>query len=145
MRLPHVEDGLGDDFDTCDQHLSFPSPMAKRYADSAHGVKIKVKKQKGIRVRTASVLDSDAEDAPPDIDTEYARLLKTRVATSGKADSVTMNSLQLFEVKDVPHSDPEPTIDSHGEVVVESAIPPTTAKKPRKKKNDSVRCTPLNE
>ena len=112
--------------------------MTKRYADSTHGVKVKVKKRKGVKVRTVNVLDSDAED-PPDVDAEYARLLKTRVATSGKADSVTMNSLQLFEVKYIPHNDTEPTIDSYEEVAVENTVPRATTKKPRKKKNDSVR------
>jgi len=114
--------------------------MAKRHGDSTHGVNVRVKKRKGIKVRTVAVPDSDEENHTPNVNTEYVRLLKTRVATSGKADSVTMDSLALFEVKGVTHNDSsEPTIDGHEEIATEGAIPATTAKKRRKKKNDSVR------
>ena len=102
-----------------------------------------VKKRKGIRVCTITIPDSDEENPALDVNTEYVRLLKTRVAPSGKADSVAMDSLALFEVKDVTHDDSlEPTINGHEEIAaegtMEGAIPATTAKK-RRKKNDSVR------
>jgi len=119
--------------------LLLSSSMAKRHSDSIHGVNVSVKKRKGIRVRTVTILDSD--DPPPNVTTEYARLLKTRVTTSGKADSVTMNSLQLFEAKDITHDDSlESFLDSNEEAVVENVVPSVPAKKRRKKMNDSVCC-----
>jgi len=125
----------------CNRHVALSlSPMTKRYGDSAHGVNIRFKKRRGVKVRTVSIPDSDEEGFPPNVDTEYARLLKTRVTTSGKADSVTMDSLTLFEVKPADHNDPlDPTIDIYEEPVVEETIPITTMKKRRKKANDSVR------
>jgi hypothetical protein len=113
--------------------------MAKRHGDSVHGANPKVKKRKGIKVRTISVPDSDDEGPPPNVNAGFARLLKTRVSTSGKAESVTMSSLPLFEVKNSAHDDSEPVIDDHEAVLVENKIPSKTAKKRRKKVNDSVR------
>jgi len=118
--------------------------MAKRHGDPAYGVKVGVKKRKGIKVRTVTVPDSD-DEGPSNVDTEYARLLKTRVTTSGKADSVTMNSLPLFEIKNTTHSD-EPSelcVNSlePDETVAENTAPSKPAKKRRRKANDSVRCT----
>jgi hypothetical protein len=115
--------------------------MTKRHADPTHGPKAKVKKRKGVKVRTVNVPDSDDEGCPPNIDTEYVRLLKTRIATSGKADSITTSSLAISEAKEVVHDDSlEPTIDNHEEVAVENTIRTTKVKKRRKKANDSVRC-----
>jgi len=115
--------------------------MAKQYGDSIRRGNIHIKKRKGIKVRTVNVPDSDEEGPHPNIDVEYARLLKTRVATSGKADSVTMTSLPLFEVKDSARDDSsELTTDRHEEFIVENVIPVTMGKKKRRKKmNDSVR------
>jgi hypothetical protein len=115
--------------------------MTKRYWDSTRGTGVKVKKRKGMKVRTVNVPDSDDEDPTPKVETEYARLLKTRVATSGKAESVTRNSLPVFEVKAISHNNSlEPTVDSYEEVVVGNATPTTKAKKQRKRVNDSVHC-----
>ena len=115
--------------------------MTKRHADPAPGTKARVKKRRGVKVRTVTIPDSDGEDSS-NVDTEYARLLRTRVTASGKADSVTMNSLPLFEVKKVADddnlSDPGLNIQPE-EVSVENAVPSKPAKKPRKKANDSVR------
>ena len=121
--------------------------MAKRQGGLTHGVSTKSKKRKGIKVRTTTVADSD-EDAPTqNVDTEYARLLKTRVAASGKTDSVTTNTIQLFETKNTAHNDlMEPNVNGYEEVPPVNVTPTTTAKKKRKKKNDSVRralCTKL--
>jgi len=116
--------------------------MAKRPGNSTNGVSVSVKKRKGIKIQTFRVPDSeDEEDPPPNIQTEYARLLKTRVTTSGKIDSVTMKTLRLFEAKDVAHDSSGPTVDFPGEVMLENALPAETlpAKKKRKKANDSVR------
>jgi len=117
--------------------------MAKRHGgDSIHGIEVKVKKRKGVKVRTVNVPESDDEAPPPNVDTEYARLLKTRVATSGKADSVTMNTLRLNEVKDTTHSDAlELAPNTCDESIADNTIPGMPAKKPRKKMNDSVRYT----
>ena len=114
--------------------------MSKRHGDTIHGTSVKVKKRKGIRVRTVTIPDSD--DPPPNVTTEYARLLKTRVTTSGKADSTTMKSLPLFEVNDIARNDSlESTLDSYDEPVVENTVPSMPTKKRRKKANDSVRYT----
>lgn len=127
------------------QHFSLSSAMTKRHGDPAYGVKVKVKKRKGVKVRTVTILDSD-DEGPSNIDTEYARLLKTRVTTSGKADSVTMNSLPLLEVQNTTHNDmplaPCPDTQEPDETVAESAVPSKPAKKRRKKANDSV-CFPI--
>ena len=115
--------------------------MAKRHGDPAYGVKVKVKKRRGIKVRTVAILDSD-DEGTSNVDTEYARLLKTRVAISGKAESVTMNSLPLLEVKNTHNDNPlEPCLDTQEpyEAVAENTAPSKPAKKKRKKANDSVR------
>ena len=111
--------------------------MAKRPGDFTHN--ISVKKRKGIKVRTVNILDLDDEGPTLNVNTEYVRLLKTRATTSGKADSITMNTFLLFEVDNTPHSDlPDPTPDGREEAVVEVEVPNMPAKKRRKKKNDSV-------
>jgi len=117
--------------------------MAKRHGDTTYGVKVKVKKRRGVKVRTINVPDSD-DEGPPKVDTEYARLLKTRVAASGKADSITMNTLPVFELKATTHNDDslDPGLDGQPEEsIVENTPPSMPAKKPRKKANDSV-CYP---
>lgn len=125
-------------------NTSLSSFMAKRHGDSVHGVNVNIKKRKGIRVRTVTIPDSD--DPPPNVTTEYARLLKTRVAISGKADSVTMNSLPFFEINNVAHDNSlEPTLDSYEEAAAENLVPGIPVKKRRKKVNDSVRCILLNK
>jgi len=126
------------------RHLSFFfPPMTKRHGDPVHGVKVKVKKRKGIKVRTVTVPDSD-EEGPSNVNTEYVRLLKTHATTTGKADSVTMNSLPLFEVKNITHNNEplEPCLNDQepGETVSENTVPSKPVKKRRKKANDSVRC-----
>jgi len=118
--------------------------MTKRHGDPAYGVKVRVKKRKGIKVRTIAIPDSD-DEGPSNVNTEYARLLKTRATTSGKADSVTMSSLPLFEVKNTTHEDEplEPCLDSEEPdrtVAENTPVASKPAKKRRKKANDSVRC-----
>lgn len=119
--------------------------MAKRHGDSTHGVVVKSKKRRGIKIRTVNILESDDEGAVK-INTEYARLLKTRITTSGKVDSVTMDSLRFVEaIGDTANSSPEQVVegyvDGHEEVPANDAVPSTKTKKRRKKKNDSVCCT----
>ena len=131
----------------CNRQPSFSPPiMAKRHGDSTHGISTKVKKRKGVKVRTVNIPDSDDEGSAPNIDTEYARLLKTRVATSGKAGSITMSNIPLLEIHHIAHDDSlEPISDNREEIVAENTIPSTPAKKRRKKKNDSVCCTLLTK
>jgi len=101
IRLPHVK-GVPRVQST--RHPFSPS-MTKRHRDSTRGVNTKFKKQKGVKVRTVSIPDSDEEGLPSNVETEYARLLKTRATTSGKVDGVTMNSLTLFEAKAAASND----------------------------------------
>jgi hypothetical protein len=117
--------------------------MTKRYGDSAHGLSVKVKKRRGVLVRTVNIPDSDdeGEGSPSNVNAEYARTVKTRVTTSGKAGSVIMNTLQVFEVEDTPRDSPELIVNSYEEVMVDntrSTAETVKAKKQRKKANDSV-------
>ena len=115
--------------------------MAKRPHDSSRGitVKVKVKRQKGVRVRTVTVLDSDDERPPSNSNIEYARSVRTRASTAGKAESVTMKAVRIFEAKDVLQGEPEPFVHNHEEVISEDPVPTKKARKQRKKYNDSVR------
>ena len=114
--------------------------MAKRYGDSTYGVGTKVKKRKGIKIRAVNVPESDDEATPLNVDTEYARLLKTRVSVSGKVGSVTMNTLPVFEVKDIVHTDAfEPVIYDNDGITAGNVALVIKAKRRRKKANDSVR------
>lgn len=122
-----------------------PPSMRKRKGDSSTGTKVKVKKLRGVKIRSIAVPDSDDEDQSRKDSPEYARLVKTRVSTLRKADSVTMSSLQLTE-DGAPNDDSAPITDDLGpavndndEATVENVeVPVTTARKERKKANDSV-------
>jgi len=114
--------------------------MSKRRSDSTRGVHVKVKKRKGVKVRIVNVPDSD-DEGPSRINTEYARLLKTRVSASGKAESVTMDRLPLPEAKvkrAAQNNPPESTVDGYEEITTGPTIPDAKAKKKRKRLNDSV-------
>jgi len=113
--------------------------MAKRPHDSSRGITVKVKRRKGVRIRTVTVPDSDDERPPSNNSIEYARSVRTRASTAGKAESVTTKTVRILEAKDVRQDDPEPSADNHEEVIEENPIPTKKAKKQRKKKNDSVR------
>lgn len=130
-----------DTFNVSDQCLS-SSTMAKRYGDLAYGLNVTVKKRRGVLVRTVNVPDSDDDDSPPGTKTEYARTLKTRVTTSGKAGSTTTSALQVFKAEDPPRDSPELIIDGYDEVMVDniqrSMTETVRAKIRRKKQNDSV-------
>lgn len=118
--------------------------MAKRHGDSAHGFDVRIKKRKGVKVRTVRILDSDDENHTLNFDADYARLVKTRATTSGKAESTTMSSLPLFEVKETAHDDDplDQTLNDREEISTENTILSVPAKRRRKKKNDSVRSSP---
>jgi hypothetical protein len=119
--------------------ISSSSPMAKRPHDFPPMMAVKVRRQKGVRIRTITVPDSDDENPPPNIGVEFARSVKTRVSTAGKAESVTMKAVRIFEAKDVRQDNLEPLVHDHEEVIAEDPIPTKKARKQRTKKNDSVR------
>lgn len=99
----------------------------------------KVKKRKGVGSRIITVLDSDEERSPSATGSGYARMTKTRVAASGKAERVAMSSVPVFEVEQASvQAPPEGDANDSADVVVENAIRSVPAKR-RKKYNDSVR------
>lgn len=97
----------------------------------------KLKKRRGVGSRTITVLDSDEEHLPTITD-EYARVTKTRVATSGKAERVVTSNVPIFEVEEVDiRTPPEADVDVPVDTIVENAAPVVPAKR-RKRVNDSV-------
>ena len=123
--------------DVANRHSSSSSLMAKRPHESG-GTTVKVKRQNGIRIRTVTVPDSDDDNPVLKVDTEYARLFKTRVSAAGKAENVTMKTLQIFEAKEVPQDNPEPIANDCEAVITENPTSTKKAKKQRKRGNDSV-------
>ena len=100
----------------------------------------RVKKRNGVGSRTITVLDSDEEDPIPAATNEYARMTKTRVSASGKAEKVAMSNIPIFEVEEewVDILDPleSNTLDS-ADAVVKNTVPMVPAKQ-RQRANDSV-------
>jgi hypothetical protein len=114
--------------------------MSKRGGHSTRLRTTKVKKRHGVGSRTITVLDSDEEDAIPKAADEYARVTKTRVATSGKAEKVVTSNIQISEVEKV---DIHPQLEADTGVpadTVENVVRAVPAKKRKKqqKANDSV-------
>jgi mRNA-degrading endonuclease toxin of MazEF toxin-antitoxin module len=101
----------------------------------------KVKKRKGVGSRTIIVPDSnDNDDSPLTMTTEYARVTKTRVTTSGKADGVTTSSFLFSEVETADsHAPLEEDANVPADSVAENIVHVVPAKKKRKKANDTVR------
>ena len=118
--------------------------MSKREGDPTHLPIAKVKKRRGVRSRTITVPDSDEEESHPTTSNEYARVTKTRVTSSGKAEKISMNSIPIFEV-DQP-SEPvlqdENANDSANIVEINVPRRRTAPLKRRKKVNDSVSTQP---
>lgn len=111
--------------------------MSKRKRNSTRPHSTKVKKSQGVGSRTITVPDSDEEELPPATANHYARVTKTRVASSGKAEKVTTNSVPIFEVEEVEiHAPLEAYIDIPAET--ENIVHVVPAKKRKKKVNDSV-------
>lgn len=113
--------------------------MSKRGGDSTCVRPNKVKKRRGVGSRTIAVPDSD-DDPLPMATNDYARVTKTRVGTSGKAERVAMSSVPIHEVEreniDI-HVPLEGNIDGSAGVTTEPIIHAVPAKQ-RKKANDSV-------
>lgn len=122
--------------------LPSSSTMSKRGGDQVHVRVTKVKKRKGVGSRTITVLDSDEEGPFPIPSNEYARVTKTRVGTSGKAEKVTSSSVSILEVDQLnaPALLEEDAGDSVGVVVGDGF--PTMPAKQRKRANDSVSFQP---
>jgi hypothetical protein len=112
------------------------SAMSKR--DSTRVRITKVKKRRGVGSRTITVLDSDEEEPLPTTTDEYARVTRTRVTTSGKAERVVTSSVPIFEVDAADIcTPPEANTTVPVDTVVENLIPVVPAKR-REKVNDSV-------
>ena len=111
--------------------------MSKRGGEPALARPAKVKKRKGVGSRVINVPDSDEENFFQTSGDEYARVTKTRVAASGKADQVSVSTFPVLEVE--RSSTPTP-LEEDGDYAadVEENPPPVEKKKRRKKVNDSV-------
>lgn len=119
--------------------------MLKREGASIRSGNHKVKKRKGVKIRSTIIPDSDEENPPLNANTEYARLVRTRVTASGKVGSITTSSLPIVEAAgNIPNPPPEVdvghTIDTVAEDTTVSVFPiAQKRKKPRRKRgNDSV-------
>jgi hypothetical protein len=115
--------------------------MSKRGGDSVRIRSTKVKRRKGVGLRTIVVLSSDDEDSLPTAANDYARVTKTRVGTSGKAGGVVISTVPLFEVEDVEevndHAPAEVNAGGSADASTEHTVHVTPAKR-RKKANDTV-------
>lgn len=112
--------------------------MSKREGDPARVHSTKVKKRRGVGFRTITILDSDDEEGFPQISSrEYARVTKTRVGASGKAERVSTGSVPIFEKSNTPAPLGENADGSVDGVAVESVVHALSAKR-SKRANDSV-------
>ena len=111
--------------------------MSKQRGDSTRTHATKVKKRKGVGSRKIAVLDSDEEDTFPKVLSEYARVTKTRVTASGKAEKIATSSVPVFETELNVHTLPESNIDGLVDTAVENVILAVPRRK-REKANDSV-------
>lgn len=125
-----------------DRFTVLSSPMSKR--DPTRIRVSKVKKRRGVGSRTITVMESDDEAPLSTATKEYARVTKTRVSTSGRAEKVAMSSVSFSEMDQTTKRAPlEENINDSVDVVVENAIPAVPAKE-RKRANDSVSNTALH-
>lgn len=111
--------------------------MSKRAGEPVYVRPTKVKKRKGVGSRIISVPNSDEEDFPRTSGDEYARVTKTRIATSGKAERVYVSTVPVLEVEQ-PSTPTLPEEDGAYAADVEEKAAPAVKKKRRKKDNDSV-------
>ena len=125
--------------------LSLSTTMSKREGEPTRLPAAKVKKRRGVRSRAITVPDSDEEESYPTTSNEYAWVTKTRVAAlSGKAESISVGSIPIFEVDQpcepvLEHENPDDFAD-----IDEINVPAAAPSKRRKKVNDSV-STQLNQ
>ena len=113
--------------------------MSKRRGGQIRIHTAKVKKRRGVGSRSITVLDSDEEDPPPTVASEYAQATKTRVGSSGNVERVAMSTIPFLEVEDLDICAPlEANTDIPVDAVAENIVFVVPAKKRRKKVNDSV-------
>ena len=101
----------------------------------------KVKERRGVGSRTITVLDSDKEDPLTITGDKYARVTKTRVTTSGKAEKVSTSNVPISKVEKVDaHSPLGADTDVPADTVVENTVhaAPAKKRKKREKANDSI-------
>lgn len=111
--------------------------MSKRGGDSTRTYATKVKKRRGVGSRRITVLDSDEEDTFPKVPSKYARVMKTRVTTSGKVERIATSSVPVYETEVNVHTLPELNIDGSVDTAVENVIL-AVPKRKREKANNSV-------
>ena len=110
--------------------------MSKRKGGSIRSTKLK--KSRGVGSRTINVLDSDEDSPLPVASNDYARVTKTRVGTSGKAEKVSMTSVPILEIEQPSPPTPlEENAEHSADVIIKNVVPEMPAKQ-RKKVNDSV-------
>lgn len=110
--------------------------MSKREGNSTRGTK--VKKRRGVGSRTIRILDSDEDNPPPVASDDYARVTKTRVGISGKAERLSMTSVPILEVEKPTRPAPlEENEENSANITVENVVPVKPAKQ-RKTINDTV-------
>ena len=98
----------------------------------------KVKKRRGVGSRVIAILDSDEDSPPPKASNDFARIMKTRVSASAKAEKVSMSSVPIFEEEQLNTPAPvEANVDDSADVVIKNVVPAVPAKR-RKRANDSV-------
>lgn len=105
----------------------------------------KIKLRKGVKIRTITIQDSDEEDSPSNVNTDYAQLVQTQVTASGRVGSITMSRIPLLELEDVMGDiSLEAGTDGDESAVTGDVVTvfPAVQKK-RKKANDSVRLIKL--
>jgi hypothetical protein len=109
--------------------------MSKRGGEPTYSRPTKVKKRKGVGSRVISVPDSDEDSQAAD--DEYARVTKTRVAGSGKAEQI---SVSTFPVLEVERPSLPTALEEDGDYAadIEENSTPVEKKEQRKKINDSV-------
>ena len=114
--------------------------MSKRGAEPTRGGSLKVKKRKKVKIRATLIPDSDEEPTPPsNVDTEYIRWVKTRVAASGDG-TITTNKVPFVEMISGTEDDPllPPEVDTDDTNFEDTGQTTTATQRRRRKANDSV-------
>ena len=107
--------------------------MSKRGSSA----RTRVKKRKGVGVRVITVQDSDEGEPNPEAIREFARVTKTRVSTSGKAEMVSTSNTPIFEAEEEWIDVLDPLGADADDPVFENIVPVAPAKQ-RQRANDSV-------
>ena len=116
--------------------------MSKQRRDLTRTCTTKVKKSRGVGSCTITILDSDNEQPLPTTTNKYARVTKTRVASSGKAEKVSTDGIQIFEAEVEVLAPLE--VDTNLPVDTENIVYVVPARKQRKRANNCVSCQTLN-